>query len=1352
MKKFRRFVSSFLVLCMLMAMLPVSVFAETAKIASGTCGDNLTWVLNSDGALTISGVGQMEDYTSSSTVPWYKNQGSITSVIIEESVTSIGSYAFDGCESLFSVDIPKSITSIGDCAFYNCWGLQGVEIPSNVTSIGDYAFYNCSGLQSITIPENITSLGKGAFYDCAGLTEINFNATAMDDLEQYNEVFKDVGWSEVTVTIGENVTKIPAHLFNPYNASSEAPNITTVVFSEDSRCTSIGENAFASCDKLKSVIMPKGLTNIETGAFACCYSLTNISIPDSVTTIGAKAFSSCDSLTSVTIPKGVATISDHAFYSCDKLKSVIMPKGLTNIGSGAFSGCYSLTNISIPDSVTTIGVAAFFNCGSLTSVTIPKGVATIGDNAFRFCDSLSNVTIPNSVTTIGNGTFYDCSSLTDIMIPDSVTYIGDAAFEGCSSLTSITIPDSVTSIGDGVFGYCDKLISVTILDGVTTIGGYTFKYCSNLDSVTIPNSVTTIGIGAFSACSGLSDVYYGGFETEWLATDIGEGNECLTNATIHYNSSGPENGSGENGPGANVRYFTGWDAEKQIAYFDGDTIIGSQVTNETDTSFLDNVDSLVGQYVLVQTRPREDSMIASDTLISIKSVETKTGTVTDVDTGAKTVTIDGVTYNVTMSRVLEGTDGNGQTELVDLSAYVDEFVLYHIYDGKIVGIEALQTTKGMLTYWDAETRKITITHDDRTTTTYTLSELADADTIALLGETGYFEFDVAYVTDGNSFLYQITRAPVIDFADGYVLRAYFDRRELTVQCHEEMEFVCALYYDGLPQEDWSKPVFTTSNENVLSVTACEKTDSGYCLKVKGGQPGTATITVTDADSGAYVDFNVEVREAGVLPYSYLIDEVPSFYPDVWGDKDTQTNFYNVNGLYVNGFPEEVYKFDGKYRLSFTVYNSTNMYGSVDVYDENGNWYSSRRIDKHTSITGLWDTAKGAFFLLYDGMEDNFFSYTANSCSTPTEIDIEVPEGGYFTISNNFVESPGTYIYNSVDFMMIGIDMLTDLAFSSTDIKGVQEQTVNQILQTPDAYETFLVSFKDIAQEMVKDVTKQGYGDAVEAFTLSAFGLFDDMQFDFIGVVELACNSAGNVAEGVFEKCTPPVIGGTLKGMFAINKYLDRLHQVKDVYNSEDKPYIRLYTPEATGGLTISGVTVVPTEGALPDNAVLQVFRIANTEALIISDEGLVANQYELYNIGFTVNNVETQPNGTVTVKIPVPANYNSEKCIVLHQQEDGNWRTVESKIEQGFIVFEVDHFCQFAVVDTSITTEEYTPGDINGDGAVNNKDLTRLFQYLSGYDAEIEQSALDVNGDGSVNNKDLTRLFQFLSGWDVEIN
>ena len=191
-------------------------------------------------------------------------------------------------------------------------------------------------------------------------------------------------------------------------------------------------------------------------------------------------------------------------------------------GTATITDCYHLISgdISIPStlggySVTSIGDAAFYDCGSLTSITIPDGVTSIGDYAFEYCSSLTSITIPDGVASIGGSAFSDCESLTSITIPDSVTSIGGSAFCGCESLTSITIPDSVTIIGYRVF-----------------------SSCSSLTSISIPDSVTRIATFAFYSCARLSDVYYGGSEADWAAISIGWDNECLTNATIHYNSVG----------------------------------------------------------------------------------------------------------------------------------------------------------------------------------------------------------------------------------------------------------------------------------------------------------------------------------------------------------------------------------------------------------------------------------------------------------------------------------------------------------------------------------------------------------------------------------------------------------------------------------------------------------------------------------------------------------------------------------------------------------------------------------------------------------------------------------------------
>ena len=298
--------------------------------------------------------------------------------------------------------------------------------------------------------------------------------------------------------------------------------------------TSIGDSAFWSCDNLKSVTIPNSVTSIGNEAFGRCRSLTNVTIPNSVTSIGDSAFG-YTSLTSITIPNSVKSIGEYAFWDCDNLKSVTIPNSVTSIGYSAFYFCTSLTSVTIPNSVTSIGDRAFAHCTSLKSVTIGNCVTSIGEDAFNGCTSLTDITIPDSVTSIGYSAFVRCNSLTSVKIPNSVTSIEYRAFFGCTSLTSVTIPNSVTSIGDCAFEDCASLTNITIPDSVISIEQRTFVDCTSLKSVIIPNSVTKIGSSAFYNCTSLKDVYYTGSEVEWNNIKIDYDNDCLTNATIHYN-------------------------------------------------------------------------------------------------------------------------------------------------------------------------------------------------------------------------------------------------------------------------------------------------------------------------------------------------------------------------------------------------------------------------------------------------------------------------------------------------------------------------------------------------------------------------------------------------------------------------------------------------------------------------------------------------------------------------------------------------------------------------------------------------------------------------------------------------
>ncbi len=491
----------------------------------------------------------------------------LTSITIPNSVTSIGRYVFGRCSKLTSITIPDSVTSIGNDAFYSCSGLTSITIPNSVISIGERAFSGCSALTSITIPNSVTSMGNNAFSFCSALTSITIpNSITCISKEMFYACS-----SLTSITIPDSVTSIDDWAFNGCSSLKSAGPIGSKSNYEFGWTQEIPDNAFQSCSGLTSVTIPNSITSIGDDAFEDCSGLTSITIPNSVTVIGRDAFSGCSALTSITIPDSVSYINIGAFRGCNGLTSITISEGVTSIGDGAFSGCSSLTSITIPNSVTSIGSSAFSDCSSLTSITIPNSVTSIDsfafsdcssltsiiipnsitkiiNNVFENCSGLTSIAIPNSVTSIGSSAFSDCSSLTSITIPNSVTSISKRAFGGCSSLTSITIPNSISYIHEGVLSGCSGLTNITIPDSVTGIDWYAFSGCSGLTSITIPNSVISIGSYAFNNCSGLTDVYYAGGEEDWKTIKIGGSNDSLASATIHYNSTGPDEPAPGPGP------------------------------------------------------------------------------------------------------------------------------------------------------------------------------------------------------------------------------------------------------------------------------------------------------------------------------------------------------------------------------------------------------------------------------------------------------------------------------------------------------------------------------------------------------------------------------------------------------------------------------------------------------------------------------------------------------------------------------------------------------------------------------------------------------------------------------------
>ena len=311
--------------------------------------------------------------------------------------------------------------------------------------------------------------------------------------------------------------------------------------------------------QVKSVVIKDGVTSIGDCAFGGCISLTSVSIPDGVISIGFAAFESCSLLTGVTIPNSVTGIGDYAFGYCSSLISVTIPGSVTSIGEAAFAGGSTSVNVSrenknycsVDGGLYDKQKTTIFHPGKIQNgaFRVPDGVNRIGDSAFFDCTSLTSVIIPKSVTSIGSLAFLGCIRLTNVTIPDGVTSIGDAAFAGSSTSINVSRENkNYCSVDGGLYNKQKTTIlhpgkiqngTFRVPDGVTSIGDYAFDGYRSLTNVTIPDSVTNICYGAFLDCIKLTDVYYDGTASDWAKITIEEGNEDLTNATLHCAKSAP---------------------------------------------------------------------------------------------------------------------------------------------------------------------------------------------------------------------------------------------------------------------------------------------------------------------------------------------------------------------------------------------------------------------------------------------------------------------------------------------------------------------------------------------------------------------------------------------------------------------------------------------------------------------------------------------------------------------------------------------------------------------------------------------------------------------------------------------
>ena len=418
----------------------------------------------------------------------------LSSIVMPDNTTVIGSGAFHGCTSLLSAPIPENVTNIKSSAFEGCSQLESVVFSQNITELGSLSFKGCKALKtfafpkvtsladeilsgcdalvSVTIPETVTAVGSLVFAGCIKLAEIHV-ATSLPP---------DIGWSwQPFQNVDKNTCKlfIPAGSLGSYNSAKEWGDFTNKI-------EEAGE------------VEPKIVEVAEAGTLSTFISVDEKNVIKDLTVIGnlngtdirfiremagrtydnkecAGSLEILD-LSQANIVEGGEPyfymysdfytkndeFSTYFFKGC-KLKTVVFPLSLKVVGNAAFSECYNLSGkIVIPEGVTTVGVSSF-EATAIESVELPSSLVTVTDGAM-------------AIDAIGAHAFENCRSLREINIPESITTIQTSVFSGCSSLTTITLPKGITGVRGSAFQDCTGLKEIRVHASVPPKADYQAFY------------------------------------------------------------------------------------------------------------------------------------------------------------------------------------------------------------------------------------------------------------------------------------------------------------------------------------------------------------------------------------------------------------------------------------------------------------------------------------------------------------------------------------------------------------------------------------------------------------------------------------------------------------------------------------------------------------------------------------------------------------------------------------------------------------------------------------------------------------------------------------------------------------
>ena len=527
--------------------------------------------------------------------------------------------------------------------------------------------------------------------------------------------------------------------------------------------------------------------------------------------------------------------------------------------------------------------------------------------------------------------------------------------------------------------------------------------------------------------------------------------------------------------------------------------------------------------------------------------------------------------------------------------------------------------------------------------------------------------------------------------DGLVI--YSDHSNLNIQKDAIITLSAGIVKDGELHEDISGITFQIDDSSILKLSDTGVEDSLRYVKLKAMGEGTTEVLFHDTTTNDMAKMMITVYENKV--HSYTLTTVPSMRIE----KDYNTNFYNVNGLYIDCYQYEI-EDDKSAVVSFDVYNTNYSYGIVEVYDQDGHLKNAVLIDKmnssNTSIKeAVWDNMN---YLIRDCFQKTMFTYRQESGfskKTPG-VTVEIPPNGYIKISTDPTNSSIVGIVNYADLLISILQLSEELINFDINSKAFSEKLTEKLLNEK-IFAELVIDNEKIAQSLWKNIGKESL------ITQKAMGNFIDTanqnlsRFDLMDVIlETVADCGGSIGENVFKDLSGPY-GKALDIMFLIGKAENIALQYHDTTHNADVGSI--YIQNQGGGLRSCQQIKVESDH-LTDDTALSAYSITLDSGLLDMVKDVNPDIYKsikngttyTYNISLLKDGKETQPNGKVIVSIPIPDDLKilaytgifTDKIIgkinVYRVEDDGNLTKMDVKIKDDSFVFETDHFSIYAVV------------------------------------------------------------------------